>query len=158
MSNFTRSSVSIRQAGVPDIGAVVEMIGQLAEFHGDETTTDRFVVERDITGSVPWITVLVAEIGRDLVGYVILCPLYKAQFGQRGMDMHHLFVKRKWRRAGIGRKLVLAAIDFARLQQCSYFTVGTSPNNIEAQNFYKRQGFISMAKSGPKFRFQLTSE
>ena len=87
-------SFSIRPARRDDVPALLDMIGQLAAHHGDQASTSADALLRDAFASPPWIEILVAEAGARLIGYTVLCPLYRAQFAQRGLDMHHLFAGR----------------------------------------------------------------
>jgi GNAT superfamily N-acetyltransferase len=144
--------LSVRRARLSDIPAVLDMIAQLAAHHGDRASVDADTLERDVFGDRPWSELLVAELDQELVGYGILCPLYRAQYGQRGMDLHHLFVLPAQRGKGIGRRLIEAAMDRARALGCRYFSIGTMPDNVAAQRFYLGLGFEQAPPPGPRFR------
>ncbi|MGP0101640.1 MAG: GNAT family N-acetyltransferase, partial [Solirubrobacteraceae bacterium] len=47
------------------------------------------------------------------------------------------------RRKGIGKNLVLAAIDWFRTQGVPSVTVVTQGNNLPAQRLYQQHGFLS---------------
>ena len=147
--------IAARPARPDDATELVAMINQLATHHGDVGAMDVAAINRDAFGATPWISVLVAEGEAGLAGYAILCPLYRAQFGSRGMDMHHLYVSPQYRGAKIGRGLVEAAVAHARDQECSYLTVGTHRDNVDAQQFYLGAGFAPASPSGPRFKLQL---
>lgn len=145
---------SIRAARRDDIPALVAMIGQLAAHHGDRASTDAETLLRDAFATPPWIEILVAQAPVGLIGYTVLCPLYRAQFGQRGLDMHHLFIAEHWRGKGVGRALIAAMLARARAQGCAYVKVGTHPDNFAAQEFYRARGF-QLASPGPPFGLSL---
>jgi GNAT superfamily N-acetyltransferase len=149
------SSPAIRTARRTDAPAIARMIDLLAAYHGDVATADIAALERDVFGERPWVSVLVAEIAEELIAYAVLCPLYTAQYGQRGMDLHHLFVVPAWRSRGLGRRMVHAALDYARAQSCSAVTVGADAGNVAAQDFYQRLGFVRLPAPGPRFRVSL---
>ena len=109
-------------------------------------------LERDPFGPVPWVTALVADGGTSLLGYAILCRMYRAQSGERGVDLHHLFVVERARSSGVGRRLVGAALDEAGRWGCTFLAVGTHPENPGAQRFYERLGFERAPQGGPRFR------
>ncbi len=142
----------IRKARKADAAALLEMVGQLARQHGDESRADLAGIERDLFGPVPWATALVADRGKSLLGYAILCRMYRAQFGQRGVDLHHLFVVERARSLGVGRRLVEAALDIAKQWNCSFLVVGTHPENVRAQRFYESLGFERTPQGGLRFR------
>ncbi len=138
-----------------DIPAVVRMIADLADHHGDVATTDAATLTRDVFGPLPWVHVLVAESDAGLIGYSVLHPLYRAHFGQRGLEMHHLYVAAEWRGLGIGRRLIDTALDYGRRNACSYVSVGAAADNTASQAFYRRHGFAEGSPVGPRFRCDL---
>ena len=75
--------------------------------------------------------------------------------GVRGIDMHHLFVDADFRREGIGKQLIEGAMQKARELSCSQMSVGTHPENLNAQAVYLACGFERRDASNPKFRITL---
>lgn len=146
---------NIRNAQLDDANRIAEMVGQLAVHHGDTPTVTPDDISRDIAGPQPWLHILVAEADGALIGYAALCSLIRLQFGQRGMDLHHLFVDPAHRSRGIGRSLVAASIARARALTCSYLSVGTHPENHAAQSFYVEQGFQRRDAAAPRFLIRL---
>eukprot|EP00913_Durusdinium_trenchii_P021379 g20092.t1 len=112
--------VTIRSAKPRDLPALNEMIALLAAHHNDAAAITPEKLERDLFGDMPWITAIVAEAGSELIGYAILVPLYRAQEGSRGMDLHHLFVRDGHRGHGIGQHLVARAREIAMNAGCGY--------------------------------------
>lgn len=145
-----------RRAAPDDLVQLLDMIQGLAVFHGDNATVTIDDLDRDLFGSDPWSSAVVAVQGDDaLVGYTILCPTAKMQFGSRGMDIHHLFVKEESRGKGVGELLIQTSLDMARQRGCGYVTVGAHPKNERAQAFYRRVGFNENQISGPKYQIKL---
>jgi len=149
--------VSIRLAEAKELPDVLPMIHALAAHHHDTSTLTLDALKRDTLGDTPWITLIVAEQSENLLGYAALCPLTQLQFGVRGMDMHHLFVKPSARGQGIGQKLITAAIDHSKRQGCRYMMVGTHPENKAAQAMYLTAGFSEAPAPGPRFRMKFDS-
>lgn len=145
------TDVAIRPLQVDDLAAVVEMAQALAAHHGDTATLDVAVLRRDALGSVPWITVLVAQRGAELLGYAALLPLAQVQFGVRGMDMQNLFVCPHARGQGVGAALVAGCEAYARSLDCRYLAVGTHPESRAAQQVYVALGYEQRAPAGPRF-------
>jgi ribosomal protein S18 acetylase RimI-like enzyme len=139
-----------------DLPEVMHMIVALAQFHGDTAKTDVDQLARDVCGPHTWFTVIVAEGGAgDLKGYAALIPLGQLQFGQRGMDMHHLFVRPEARQMGVGAALIDACALHCQTQGCVVMTVGTHPDNDAAAAFYESRGFMRRSPSGPRFSISL---
>ena len=143
----------IRQHDLPE---VMHMISELAQFHGDTAKTDLNQLARDVCGPHPWFTVIVAEDRTGhLQGYAALIALGQLQFGQRGMDMHHLFVRPEARQMGVGAALIDACASHCRAKGCVVMTVGTHPDNDAAAAFYENRGFVRRSPSGPRFTIAL---
>lgn len=143
--------VTIRAAKPRDIGELNEMIGLLAAHHGDLSASTPEQIERDLFGPIPWITALVAETDEELIGYAILVPLYRAQEGKRGMDLHHLFVRDGHRGHGTGQLLVDRAREAARRAGCDYLSVSAATGNIQAHRFYEQMDFTPRPVTGMRY-------
>ncbi|MFK7879812.1 GNAT family N-acetyltransferase [Roseobacter sp.] len=141
----------IRPAEAKDLTALLGMIAALAQHHGDVATVSLDTLARDVLGPRPWVRVLLAEHAGECIGYAALCPLAKIQFGQRGMDLQHLFVVPKARRMGVGQALVRASEAVAHRDGCTYLSVGTHPDNTEAHQIYPALGFEILGSPGPRF-------
>ncbi|APX11031.1 GNAT family N-acetyltransferase [Tateyamaria omphalii] len=147
--------IKIRKMTEADVPQVVTMIKGLAACHDDVPNIGADILARDALGERPWMTVLVADGGSQLVGYAALLPMAQLQFGVRGMDMHHLFVARDARGNGVGAALLQGCRDECRSQVCGFMTVGTHPDNHKAMRFYERSGFLRRSGSGPRFSLRL---
>lgn len=148
------SRITTRHATVDDLPAVVEMAHALAGFHGDEATLTTEALARDALCDPHWIKLLVAVQKDRLIGYAALCPLVQLQYGARGMDMHHLFVRAEARGTGAGNVLIKASVEVAKGLGCRYLAVGTHPKNMAAQKFYEAAGF-TRSQGGPRFRIRV---
>lgn len=148
---------SVRRAEAGDMAGLLRLVRRLAAYHGDEATTGVEQLERDLLGSDPWAFGLVADVDGVLAGYAILYRLYRAQTGERGMDLHHLYVEPEWRAAGLGRMLIHEAIGMAERAGCSYMTVKAEADNRPAQRFYRSNGFTPSPYSGNRYRLTLAT-
>ena len=144
----------IRPAIASDLPEIMTLVTGLAEHHDDFTTVTEATLARDLFGPQPWLQILVAT-DQGLQGYTALTQLARLQWGQRGMDIHHLFVAKAYRGQGIGRALVAAAITTARAQHCTYMTVSALASNVAAQLFYGNLGFHSAPHHGIRFALDL---
>ena len=149
------TEITVRDAEEHDSPRLLAMISALAAQHGDVAKISPEVLERDAFGSFPWIYTIVAEAQGTVIGYAVLCPLIKLEMGMRGIDLHHLFVEKKWRGFGVGRTLINASRKKARELFCEYMVVGTHPDNIDAQSVYLACGFEQRQSSNPRFRIML---
>lgn len=143
--------VTIRGARPADLPELNDMIALLAAHHGDAAAMTPEKLERDLFAQMPWITALVAEADDELIGYAILVPLYRAQEGRRGMDLHHLFVRDGHRGHGTGQHLVSRARDVAKRCGCDYLSVSATTGNVAAHRFYENMDFISRPVTGMRY-------
>ncbi|MBO0140661.1 MULTISPECIES: GNAT family N-acetyltransferase [Rhizobiaceae] len=148
--------LTIRHAKRHDLPELNEMIAALAAHHHDASAMTPDILERDLFGDRPWITVLVADTGSELIGYAILVPLYRAQEGTRGMDLHHLFVRDGQRGHGIGQHLVARARDIAKGAGCGYLSVSATTGNSAAHRFYEHLEFKPRPVTGMRYTQALT--
>lgn len=155
MSKSLPPAIVVRDARRDDIADLVRLIGQLAAFHGGTSTTDAATLERDAFGADRWVEALVGERDGEVIAYALLCLVYRAQLGQRGIDLHHLFVAAPWRGKGVGRQMIDAVARHARTRGCAYMVVGTTADNFAAHRFYDELGLQRAAASGPRFRLDL---
>lgn len=147
--------IRTRPFAYADLPVLHRMICDLARHHGDTPSITREALLRDITGSAPRARVLVAETGGTLAGYAALVPLIQLQWGRRVIDLHNLWVEPDWRRRGVGKALIDAAIEAARADEATVLNVGTHPDNSAAQAYYLALGFSQRPSRGPRFRLAL---
>lgn len=145
----------IRAAEPRDLAALRALVAGLAAHHGDTASVSVESLKRDLFGPHPWLHALVAEGPHGLQGYAALTQLARLQYGQRGMDLHHLYICTDARNSGLGKALLAAAITFARELGCDYLTVSALENNPQAQAFYLAQGFRLAPFSGVRFAYDL---
>lgn len=141
-----------RKATASDLPQVLEMIHALAIFHGDTPTLDLKTLQKE---AQQWVHIIVAEHGDTLVGYATMLPLAQLQFGARGYDIHHMFVREGLRGMGVGKALIGGCVEHAQAQGCKYVMVGTTPDNVAAQAAYSACGFERRDGTAPRFLYRL---
>ncbi|MDB6452233.1 GNAT family N-acetyltransferase [Falsirhodobacter sp. 20TX0035] len=135
----------IRPVAAHDLPALKHLITALAELHGDTARVTEDSLQRDLLGEAPWVLGLVAEYDFALVAYAALCPRAQLQFGERGLDIHHLYVRPAWRGQGLGRRMIEACVQKATTLHCDYVITSTAPDNKAAQGAYRACGFVQLA-------------
>ena len=143
--------MEIRAPGPKDLEGLLALIAALARFHGQEPAATRESLGADVLGESPWVHVRLTEVEGVLAGYVAVLPLARFQFGQRGIDIHHLYVAEPWRGRGIGGALVSEALRLGAALGASYCTVTATPDNRAAQSFYASLGFKDAPRFGARF-------
>jgi ribosomal protein S18 acetylase RimI-like enzyme len=148
---FKTSFGSIREAQSHDTDEILRMVEHMAAHHSDTSALSAEALARDVFSESPWLYLLVAEANSGLIGYAALCGLTQLQFGVRGFDMHHLFTDAEFRGRGVGSGLVRACIHKSKTLSCKYLSVGTHPENLQAQAFYTSFGFKRRDSFPPRF-------
>lgn len=147
----------IRPVTPQDLEALADMVRHLARFHGDTPSVSPATLARDCLGQAPWLHVLVVEQNGALCGYAMLCPSARAQFGERAMDLHHLYVQKGLRGQGLGRALVEASAALAAGFGARFLTVAAWSENDMAGRAYRAFGFQESGLSLRRFRRDLLS-
>ncbi len=143
--------MQVRPVRREDLVQLLQLVQGLARHHGDTPKASVDSLEADLFGPGPWLHVLVADEAGVLQGYVALLRLARFQYGQRGIDLHHLFVAEGQRGRGIGGALVTAALALGAELGATYATVTATPDNRAAQGFYASLGFAAAPRLGARF-------
>ncbi len=144
------ATVEIRRATSRDIGGILPIWGQLAEFHSaldpafrpapdwerEYGAYLRALLARDDALAV------VARDGEEIIGYAVgritTMPAFFAQ-RQRGY-IHDVYVRPEYRRRGIGRRLVEEILAWLRRRGVTLVELTVAAAN-EAIPFWERLGF-----------------
>lgn len=136
--------MEFRVADSGDIPALCELLGDLfgqeAEFVPNRETQERgleAIVEHPHVGQI-----FVAALNGNVVGMVNVLYTVSTALGSRVALMEDMVVSPDARGLGIGSKLVEYAIAAAKAAGCSRIALLTDKENIAAQRFYERHGFV----------------
>jgi GNAT superfamily N-acetyltransferase len=77
---------------------------------------------------------------RELVGYAALRFRYSLWVSALEAQLDDLFVMASARRSGVGRQLLVAAVDAARLRGAKVVGVTTNERNVDALRLYASAG------------------
>ncbi len=146
----------IRPITPADLPQLLDLVHALARHHGDAPQASDESLTRDLFGPMPWAQGLVADEDGSLHAYALMLPLMRAHLGQRGMDLHHLFVAELARGSGLGTALMRAVREHVLAQGCVYLTVSTTEDNAEARDFYIHHGFSAAPPSPWRFAMDLS--
>jgi len=85
--------------------------------------------------------ILVARYESKIIGMVSIQYLISTALGARVALMEDMFVLEKYRKSGVGTKLIDAVIKEARSNHCKRITLLTDNDNETARSFYIKTGF-----------------
>lgn len=145
---MTRSSITVRDARAEDVPALLVMWDELRELgRGIERITpipdaDALLERLDMVDSDPQSRVLVAILDDEVVGVVLLtATAYAPLFEQRAVHANYLHVREGYRKRGVGRALLAAAVSFADEAGAEHVITSVLPQMRDTQRFYARLGF-----------------
>lgn len=132
----------IRPAERHDLGAVIGLIRQLAEFERlpgpDEAAAARF--SADFLRSDPRFELLVAEARSEVVAYALYFMTYSTFLARPSLFLEDLFVRPEQRSRGIGAALLRRLGRVAAERGCGRFEWAVLDWNLRARSFYTSLG------------------
>ncbi|GBC98381.1 Mycothiol acetyltransferase [bacterium HR17] len=89
----------------------------------------------------------VAEANGELIGFVsVHSDWWDRRYQRRTAEIHELVVRKDWQSRGVGRALMMAALDYARAQGDDYASLWVGEGNTKAREWYRRLGFEEVGK------------
>jgi ribosomal protein S18 acetylase RimI-like enzyme len=133
----------IRRCRPDETEAVADMVRALAKDSGSSIVpkvTGEQIREQTFSAK-PLIWCFVAEHEAELVGTILLEPIFSTWRGQKGLYVVDLYVSAQQRRKGLGEKLIRTAASEGRVAGFEYLRLEVEQNNQRAADLYKRLGF-----------------
>ena len=117
MSGGEAPSVEIRAATRADLGLLLTMIRELAEYEklADQLRATEELFDRALFGDPPYAEALIAEHDAQPVGYAVYFRTFSTFLAIQGIWLEDLYVRPQHRKGGAGKAL-LAAVA-ARLRE-----------------------------------------
>lgn len=86
-------------------------------------------------------TIFLGELDGTLAGLLVLRTVPTVSAAQDWAEITELYVQPAFRRKGVGRALIEAALAYARHRGCTEVHLLVDPQNTPAISFYKAVGF-----------------
>ncbi len=138
-SDTAGASATVRRAEPKDAPLVAAMVREIAEHEGQSGHVHVDDQHWSELLARPDVTVLLAEAGGHVAGYVSVVRQLHLWTGGDVLALDDLFVRPGHRDAGIGRRLMEELADVARPEQL-LIRWGVEPDKTDAQRFYRRLG------------------
>ncbi len=138
----------IRAAGAQDVGLLLELFWELAEYEHleHEMRASEELLREALFGERPAAEALIAERGSQTAGYALFFPTFSSFLTTRGVWLEDLFVRPPHRGAGVGRALLAAVAARVRLQGGERLEWAALDWNELALGFYRRIGARTMGE------------
>jgi GNAT superfamily N-acetyltransferase len=158
------AAFTLRAAELQDVGAIVQMIRELAEFeqllHLVQVTPEK--LRPQLFGERPAAEAIVVEVGdakgdgksdgkgkvkapRELIGFALFFTNFSTFLGQPGLYLEDLYVRPSHRGAGVGAALMKRLAALALERGCGRFEWSVLDWNENAIRLYERMGAVVMA-------------
>jgi GNAT superfamily N-acetyltransferase len=138
-----RESPAVRAARAEDLAPILSLLSQLSDAMETpvEALPERVAsnIQRFMQG--PDHAVFVAERRGDVLGLISVDIRHTLLNPSPVALIDELVVAESARGMGVGRRLIVEAIRYARQQGCGELEVGTERGNTAAQEFYRECGF-----------------
>jgi ribosomal protein S18 acetylase RimI-like enzyme len=130
--------VSIRRAIENDFPQIIDLFQEFALF---EKIPEKMINSANkMVSEKEYFNCFIAETdNKEIIGYAAVFFSYHTWSG-KSLYMDDLYVKEKYRKNGIGKRLLDVVIEFARKEKCGKVRWQVSNWNKDAQDFYKKMG------------------
>jgi len=140
------SAHTLRPAEPRDIGAIVALITELAEFeqltHLLEVTPDKLAPH--LFGARPVAECVVAEVAGEVVAFALFFTNFSTFLARPGLYLEDLYVRPAHRGSGLGKALLAHLGRLAAERGCGRFEWSVLDWNANAIAFYEKLGATVM--------------
>lgn len=150
--------VQLRQATIEDLPEIVRMLaddflGQQRERYESPLPENYIRAFREIEAD-PNNELIVAECSGEIVGTLQLTFTPSISFqGRKRATVESVRVNEKYRGRGIGREMMLWAIERSKREGCISMQLTTNMDRVDAHRFYENLGF-SKSHFGMKLKLK----
>ena len=137
--------LSVKKITVDDLQLVVNLFDKYRVFYKKESDialAESFLKERLLNNES---VIYVALDEQYAIGFTQLYPKYSSGRAEKNWILNDLYVDENYRKQGIGKKLIDAAISFAKEKSAKFVQLETATDNYNAQHLYELSGFIKQA-------------
>lgn len=135
-------NIKIRKALKKDSQDIIGLIKELADFEKldppDRKATRNLV--KDIYKKNSPIKVLVAEHGKELIGYAFYFYTYSTFLAKKTLYLEDIYISTKFRSKGTGKILYKKLLEEAKKSKCGRMEWHVLDWNINAIRFYEKLG------------------
>ncbi len=120
------------------IGEVFDLYRQFYKKVSDVEICKKYIKERLDNNEAD---IFFLEKSNDCIGLVQLYTTFDSLELSKKIVLYDLYVKSEFRTQGLGKKLMSAALEFAKKNKISGIELSTEKNNTTAQSLYEGLGY-----------------
>jgi GNAT superfamily N-acetyltransferase len=132
----------VRTASREDVPLILSFIKELAEYErlSHEVVATEDSLREWLFGERPVAEVVIGEHGGDPAGFALFFHNFSTFLGKPGIYLEDLYVRPEFRRAGVGRTLLVHLARLARERGCGRLEWSVLDWNAPAIGFYRSIG------------------
>jgi GNAT superfamily N-acetyltransferase len=138
--------ISIEAATPEDIRLIMELIRELAEYEGEpdsaQATADQ--IHTALFGDHPAAEAVIARLDGEPVGWAVWFQTFSTWTGKPGLWLEDLYVRPSFRRAGVGKALLVYLAQVCVERDYRRFEWSVLDWNEPALEFYRSLGAVGM--------------
>lgn len=134
--------IKIKKAKKADFDKILVLIRELASYEKLDAPDDIAArrLYKDTFGKKPFLNMLVAKEGKEILGYAIYFHSYSSFLAKRTMFLEDIFITQSRRNSGIGKMFFDVLLEIANDQGCGRVEWSVLDWNIDAIAFYNKIG------------------
>ena len=135
---------------------VIDLFNQYRVFYkqeSDSAIADYFITQRLSNNES---VIFVALIDERPVGFTQLYPTYSSMRVSKNWILNDLYVEPAFRKGGIGKALIEAAMHYAKGDGATWLALSTAVDNKTAQSLYEAMGFIKKEPDTSFFDYRIS--
>jgi GNAT superfamily N-acetyltransferase len=139
-------AVALRFARREDVPQVLAFIRELAGYEqlAHEVVADEATLADNLFGDRLGAEVVLAEVDGEAAGFALFFHNFSTFLGRRGLYLEDLYVSPRFRRLGLGRRLMACLAAIAVERGCGRFEWWVLDWNAPAIGFYRTLGAVGM--------------
>ena len=134
--------LSIRQAVLSDIDALVPLLDAYRQFYGQKSDPEGARLFLNARFEHGQSVLYLAEISEEAVGFTQLFPTFSSVLMRRVFVLNDLYVAPHARRSGVAKALLSAAENHARALGAARLSLITAIDNLPGQSLYESCGWV----------------
>ncbi len=138
------AAAALRPATREDVPHILAFIRELAEYErlSHEVVATEDILARQLFGPRPAAEVVIAEVDGAPAGFALFFPSFSTFLGVPGLYLEDLFVRPRFRGAGVGRQLMIHLAKLAVERGYGRFEWSVLDWNEPAIRFYRSLGAL----------------
>lgn len=134
--------VEVREATRDDVGLIVQLIGELAEYEREPLAAQATpgLIHEALFGATPACECLIGVVDGEAQGFALYFHNFSTWRGRRGVYLEDLFVRPGARGVGLGKALLARLARIAVARGCARMEWNVLDWNEPALKFYRALG------------------